>query len=35
MMSPIGKSLIGKKQGDIIEIQAPAGKQTIEIIIIT
>lgn len=35
MMSPIGKSLIGKKKGDIIEFLAPAGKQTIEIVTIT
>jgi len=30
--SPVGKAVIGKKVGDIVEIQTPAGVQTAEII---
>jgi transcription elongation factor GreA len=30
--SPIGKGLLGKKQGDVAEVQVPAGKMTFEIL---
>ncbi len=30
--SPIGKGLLGKKVGDVIEVMAPAGKQSYEIL---
>jgi transcription elongation factor GreA len=33
-VSPIGKSLLGKKMGDVIEVNAPAGKIKLEIIAI-
>ncbi len=33
--SPIGKALLGKKQGDIIEITVPSGKITYKILEIT
>lgn len=33
--SPFGKGLLGKKEGDLAEIQAPAGKMEFEIISIT
>lgn len=32
--SPIGKALLGKKQGDIIEITVPSGKITYKILVI-
>jgi transcription elongation factor GreA len=32
--SPVGKALLGKSSGDIVEIQAPAGKMTYKIIAI-
>ena len=31
-VSPIGKSLLGKKPGDIAEVQIPSGKATLKII---
>lgn len=33
--SPFGKGLLGKKEGDLAEIQAPAGKMEFEILSIT
>jgi transcription elongation factor GreA len=33
--SPIGKGLLGKKVGDIAEVQVPAGKIKFEILEIT
>ena len=30
--TPIGKGLVGKKKGDVVEIQAPAGKINFEIL---
>ncbi|MCX7880289.1 MAG: transcription elongation factor GreA [Ignavibacteria bacterium] len=30
--SPIGKALLGKKTGDVVEFQAPAGKTQLEIL---
>lgn len=33
--APIAKGLIGKKVGDVVEIQVPAGKMTFEIVDIT
>ncbi len=33
--TPIAKGLIGKKVGDVVEIQIPSGKMTVEIINIT
>jgi transcription elongation factor GreA len=29
--SPIGKSLLGKEEGDVVEVRLPAGKKTYEI----
>lgn len=30
--SPIGRSLLGKKQGDVVTVQTPAGARTLEVI---
>lgn len=35
VQSPIGKALIGKKKGDIVEVEVPAGTIKLEIIDIT
>ena len=34
-MSPIGKGLLGKKKGDMAQIQTPAGQMEFEIVNIT
>ncbi|MGH9776816.1 MAG: GreA/GreB family elongation factor, partial [Candidatus Acidiferrales bacterium] len=30
--SPIGRALLGKKQGDVVRVQTPAGTRTFEVI---